>query len=311
MKRLLLSPIAAMVLSMPLLAQAALTFSFDADGAGAGGSVVGTAMDQAVGNALAVNGANVTPGQSNLLLYQANLASVINDNSDSVYSNGTNGTYFTFVVGFYEFASSVNNNFDNTQRVGTFNIDTSLGSFFYMYANTVGSGINLDGTGFAAGTAILSGMVSGTDFSSSFSETLVNGVRSATQNFDQAGINNYVGTTTVVGSGATSLTIDLNFIDQNYFPGLTLSQLQFDVNTSTKTPFSETNPSRQFSANGVTNGGFASNIGLQNGISGPNFQFQADANSSFEGNQVPEPGSLALAGLALAAAAAGMRRRSV
>jgi hypothetical protein len=68
------------------------------------------------------------------------------------------------------------------------------------------------------------------------------------------------------------------------------------TNTSNITPFGQVNPSSQFSINGIANGGTPNNIGAINGIIGPNFQFQADANSSFTRQAIPEPGTLALLG---------------
>ena len=76
------------------------------------------------------------------------------------------------------------------------------------------------------------------------------------------------------------------------------------VNSSLITPYDQIDPSRRFSTGLVTDD-TATNIGAVNGISGPNFIFQADANSSF----APEPGALALGGIALAGLALLRSRR--
>jgi len=123
--------------------------------------------------------------------------------------------------------------------------------------------------------------------------------------------NQYPGITTVTSSGAANLTLQIDTVNAGYFPDLlaggfiTVSL----TNTSNITPFGQVNPSAQFSINGIANGGTPNNIGTINGLTGPNFQFQADANSSFQ-RTVPEPGTLTLLGLALAGMGGFFRRRS-
>ena len=67
-------------------------------------------------------------------------------------------------------------------------------------------------------------------------------------------------------------------------------------------PYKQIDPSRLF-------GGYAPNLGTINGLTGTDFIFQADANGSFV-RTVPEPASLVLLGVGLAAAGAFSRRRT-
>ena len=63
----------------------------------------------------------------------------------------------------------------------------------------------------------------------------------------------------------------------------------------------------EVSSDGITSANTPNNIGAQNGVSGPNFEFQADTATSFT---IPEPGSVALLGVTLAGIAVVARRRA-
>ena len=101
-----------------------------------------------------------------------------------------------------------------------------------------------------------------------------------------------------------------------YFPDLTPgSQLTTGfLNTSQVDPFNQVDPSRLFSSDGIANGDTAANVGTLNGFNttttDKNFIFQADANMALN-RVVPEPGALALVGLALFGLGATTRRRAV
>lgn len=284
-------------------AQATVSFTFNPTGAGFGaGAIAGvTTLDQAVGSTLALNATNrgrpLALGTEITDYYQANLAIAQDENGDPVFTNGVGSKFFTFVATFTEYVTS--SVVDGTGVKTTFSI---TGGTFKMCAQSA-SGNNLAGTGFAcAGNGILSGTIKGGNATqTSFAERLVT--------LDGFNGDSWGGTQTVTSSGAANLMAQLDFVDAGYFPDLNVNtQLTLAaVNSSLITPYAQTNPSRQFSSDTVANGDVAANVGPVNGVSGPNFIFQSDANSSFA---IPEPGSLAIVGVALAGLALVRRRKA-
>lgn len=284
-------------------AQATVSFTFNPTGAGFGAGAIASAttLDQAVGSTLALNATN---GGRPLAVdtqitdyYQANLAIVQDENGDILFSNGGSGKFFTFVATFTEYVTS--SVVDGAGVKTTFGI---TGGTFKMCAQTA-SGNNLAGTGFAcAGNGILSGTIKGGNATQT-------GFPSSLQPLDRFGADNWGGTQTVTSAGAASLLAQLDFVDAGYFPDLNVNTLLTlaSVNSSLISPYDQVNPSRRFSSNTIANGDVAANVGAINGVTGPNFIFQSDANSSFA---IPEPGSLAIVGVALAGLALVRRRKA-
>lgn len=293
------------LLSVAGASHASIVFSFDPTGLGSTAINNASLLDQAPGSSIGINGVNagapLVIGTTITSLFQANLGSVQAANTGNLFSNGTGGRFFTFVAGFQEtviFSAGGGGTVTNS-----FNILN--GGFFKMCAQTA-LGDNLAGTGFScAGSGILSGTITGGNSSQT-------GFLADPGLLDQAGVDDWAGTQSVTSSGAAQLSLTIDFIDAGYFPDLASGlgiALSF-VNASNITPFKQVDASRLFSSNGVANGNVVTNVGAINGITGPDFIFQSDANASFDRRAVPEPGTLALVGLALGAAGWFSRRRT-
>ena len=303
----------AAALALPALAYSQATpILFDLNGGGAGQLFSVDLLDWTPGNALALNAVtgaagNIAVGTQSQLLYQANLG-VVSLNGVSQATAGLGGAQtFTAVAGFKEIVLS---NSTGLNPVFGFNDAPVLSAtnFFYIYANAVGS--NLTGLGFAAApgsTLVLSGHITNV-LSSNFTATalvpgcIVNCLPLISTRLDNFNANDYPGISTIIGSGTTDINAQVDFANAAYFPNLLAGgSLAFSFfNNSQVVPFFQADPSAQFSLTGLVNGGTAHNVGAINGVSGPNFQFQADGNQSFNiTTRVPEPGSFALVGLAL------------
>lgn len=310
----------ALSLAAPLTSNAGtIAFTFDPTGnAGADPSKIihnATVLDQSPGNALAVGGVTATQNfledskDTNFTLYyQANLATINILNSDgdpeALWLNGSNdGKFFTFSAGFGETVTKA----DGVPGSATFGFDsTNPINYFTMYANTA-PGSDLNGTGFTTGDVVLRAEVISIK-SSGFTLTNENGVL-----LDQFNADNWSGQETVTGSGTTDMVLRILEVDSDYFLDLNPDDniVTSFINTSQVDPFTSTNPAKCFNTeSGVCDNGtgYAPNIGLLNGATGPDFLFLADANQAFE---TPEPASIALIGLGLALIGFFNRRRYV
>ena len=232
-------------------------------------------------------------GKTFQLDYQAAVSGLINTNGLTVAPPGLMSTYQLTAVGSYtEVVTSLN----SSGTLATFALapTQASNSFFELYYNPAVVVNNLAGTGFNVGTRILSGQpaigLANVGIFSLSTDTHGNPV---VQQFDQYLSNNYPGVATVVGSGAALLSAHVTYFNPDFFK-TPVSQLSF--NSSLVTPFGQVSPSALFA--GLPGGAppnVTPNIGTINGVTGADFQFQADANLSFTAAAIPEPSSIILA----------------
>ncbi len=256
--------------------------------------------------------------------------------------NGVNGAFdtlpaaygreFTFQTSFWEFSQGLGSASTSAFRLAPGD------NYFRIYADTTPDANQITGTGYGAGSGsvlILEGTLSEilgnyTDFTRldptnpQYKETI------DLDKFTGDGSgNNAPGVTTHQGSGSNKITVDINYLNPAYFLGdltqLVLTLTYVDT-TNLADPFISANPSDtvvgetpSYSVVGgaPVNGGNCSfgdrgPIGMtETGGTGNrcDFHFQTDASGAFVTTTVPEPGSIALAALALGALAVTRRRK--
>lgn len=316
---------ALVALSFGQAAHAAATpILFDTNGAAVGGLITVNTFDWSPDNALAVDATPLAnfPAQTSFNLYaQGQLGNFLDAANQPIQNTGLNVNYeITFEAGFSEKGTNIV--VPGLGANAIFGLDAAGPvNFFNVYYDTARNANALAGTGYGDGKLILSAIAvaNTTSFFVAFTiDTDGDGLVDTPTivALDNNGANNHPGVGTVVGSGGGQLTANVTSQDTDFFKS-DFSQFIVDLffNTSNITPFSQVDPAFLVVGNTPQYGagipGFLAGVngfGAGNTCAICDFHFQADANQSFQA-AVPEPGSLALLGLAFGVLGATRRRK--
>jgi hypothetical protein len=285
---------------------------FDPDGAGGSGTVTGVIFDWAPGNSLLQENEAAGTG---VILFQANLASILSQGGVPVFSNGTGNNFFTVVAVI-----------DVTLQAG--NAFTTVGGTFKIYHDS-DPGNNLTGLGFAADPGALE-VLSGHFVSGTGGFALNTGTNVILDQYPTAtpADNDYPTTHTLTStSGSANSTGIVDTFNSAYFTNLIAGVTMTITSTKILLPYTQVDPSAQFSQNAITDGGVAGAgsislcgpvpAGQANTVlnpcingTGSNIIAETDSSTSFQGvTSVPEPATMTLLGLGLLGSAAARRRQ--
>ena len=310
-------------------AQAASLITFDPDGAGPEGAVQIGAFDWSPDNALA-QGASPLPtgtGSKEFTLYtQGALGNFLDVNSNPITGTGLNSDFeITFQSVFNEIGTVppplgnvVNANFTLAPSA----LQPGAVNYFKIFWDDTPDADPSTGEGYGDGVEILNAMV--VQNNSTFAIFLDANGNLPVADLDQYNGNDQSGYGTVVGSGGGELVADVTTYNTDFFlTGVSELLVELYFNTSHVTPFRQVEPTGPATATAgivgqIPNFGGMGTAGYDyvNGLNGTecqfggydcDFLFQSDANQSFE--TIPEPGPLALLGLA-ALAGFGYRRQN-
>ena len=334
------------LLVCPAAANASDLITIDPDGLGAGGSITVGSLDWSPGNSLSLGAIPISaPGTSFQNVFQADLGTFEDGSGNPVLGTGLGSSFeWTVVASFAETVTALLPfPLDNGSpldagfaggpdgipdiSIAGFGIGAGFPNFIEIYYDPVAGTASSDlaGSGFNDGILILSAHV--TNLQGSFTANTAPGTAqtgglsidpvTGMPYLDQfGGTNDYPNQATVSGTGSVSVTALVDFSHSDFFqlPAGTKIGVSF-TNTSLQDPFLQTDPSAMFA---LSSGGVApvlagagvgvASLGTVNGYNGPDFQFQSDANTSFQ--IVPEPSSFVLMGMGLiGVAGVAVRRR--
>lgn len=315
--RLLFGTLATLLITLSGIAHA---IAVDPDGIGLNPAIEVKGLDWAPGNTLItpVGGASIfshSLGDMFQRYTQASLRGFEDSQGTSIGSSGAGA--WTFIAGYRE------------QVVSTTGNNVVLGvvgggdNFFRLYFDPTPNANSGNGTGYGPDATnpdallALSGAIN-----ASTGQTAISALHVAPGSLDTSGSDNYPGVNSINAIGNGTFGVIADSFNTTYFPDGFDPGLGLHFQTLYNLPFSQTDPSSCFKngAGAMINGAGpntlggpecdVNTVGNINGIDGTNLILMVDSSSAFtQVAPLPEPGSLALLCIGIAAAIVPARRQ--